>query len=377
MVVRMKNGKNIRGALSYNEAKVRTGKAELILASRFGCNAEELSFSQKLKRFEVLNENCVTSSFNTVHISLNFPAADRMDTEKMQLIARDYMQALGFEKQPFLVYRHNDTAHPHLHIVTTPVKSNGRTINLHNLVQRKSEPARKNLEVVYGLIKAESRQPAQVIHKVSPEVVTYEKAETKQAVAQVVRIVADNWRFCSFEEYNLVLAQFGVTADKGSVGSKMRQHGGLNYFIIDRRGEKISVPIKASSIYTSPTLKNIEQKFVRNAQRKKAALHFTHATVHAALKRSGSQYVFFKALLDKKITTVRYGSDLLFIDHRCRLVVSSKELAIDINNVQSLDKTQRAQYSFDHSLTQRLLSPEFTGPDLASAFLKKKKKKKK
>ena len=73
----MKNGKNIRGALSYNEAKVRVGNAELILASRYGCDAGELSFSQKLKRFTVLNEKCVTSSFNTVHISLNFSAQDR------------------------------------------------------------------------------------------------------------------------------------------------------------------------------------------------------------------------------------------------------------------------------------------------------------
>ena len=48
----MKNGKNIRGALSYNESKVRAGEAELILAARFGCEASELSFSQKLARFE-------------------------------------------------------------------------------------------------------------------------------------------------------------------------------------------------------------------------------------------------------------------------------------------------------------------------------------
>lgn len=372
----MKNGKNIRGALSYNEAKVRQGKAELILASRYGCSAEELSFSQKLKRFTVLNDNCVTSYYNTVHISLNFSPSDLVDTEKMQLIARDYMQALGFEKQPYLVYRHNDTAHPHLHIVTTPVKPNGRTIYLHNLVQRKSEPARKALEETYGLVKAQSRPKTQVLPKVDASVVEYGKAETKQAIAQVVRTVTDNWRFTSMQEFNLILSQFGVVADQGPEGSKMRLHNGLQYFIISDSGEKISVPIKASSIYTSPTLKNLKKKFAAGALKKQAGLQFTAASVKSTLAKSKSRMSFFKQLHDKNIITVRNGDDYLFIDHRSRLVTSPAELGIEVSAIQSLDKSASADYTVDLSLLHKLLSPEYTGPELASAFLKKKRRKK-
>ena len=285
----MKNGKNIRGALSYNEAKVRAGNAELILASRYGCDADELSFSQKLKRFTVLNDKCVTSSFNTVHISLNFSAQDAIDTEKMQLIARDYMHALGFEKQPYLVYRHNDTAHPHLHIVTTPVKANGKTINLHNLVQRKSEPARKNIEEQYQLIKAEGRKQSEGIVAVEIKQTVYGKTETKQAIAQIVRSVVDGYRFTNFEEYALILKQFNILSDRGEKGTRINKNGGLQYFIVNEKGEKVSVGIKASSIYTSPTIKNIEKKFAANRFKKTATLKYTAASVQYALKQAKSK----------------------------------------------------------------------------------------
>ncbi len=138
MVVRMKCGKSIRGAISYNEAKVRDGSAELILASKFGCEVSVLPFSQKLKRFELLNDNCTRSAYNTMHLSLNFSPEDQLDNEQLQQIASDYMRRIGFGDQPYLVYRHSDTNHDHIHIVTTPVLPSGRTINLHNLVQRKS-----------------------------------------------------------------------------------------------------------------------------------------------------------------------------------------------------------------------------------------------
>lgn len=372
----MKNGKNIRGALSYNEAKVRSGKAELILASRYGCAAGDLSFSQKLKRFTVLNDNCVTSSFNTVHISLNFSPTDTVDTEQMQLIARDYMQALGFEKQPYLVYRHNDTAHPHLHIVTTPVKANGRTINLHNLVQRKSEPTRKSIEETYQLVKAEGRNQFSQLGTIDANAVQYGKSQTKQAISKIVRTVADTWRFTSFEEYELMLKQFGVTADRGGPGTRIRKHGGLQYFIINEKREKISVGIKASSIYTAPTLKNLQKKFTDNAVKKLAASKYTASTVQFALSRSTSRNDFFYSLHDKQIRVMRTSDSYIFIDHRNKIVVSPAELGIHQNAIEALDKGETLQHSLNLSLLQKLLEPEYSGPDLAGAFLKKKRRKK-
>ena len=44
-----------------------------------------------------------------------------LNKEKLCAIAETYMKAIGFEKQPYLVYRHYDAGHPHIHIVSTNI----------------------------------------------------------------------------------------------------------------------------------------------------------------------------------------------------------------------------------------------------------------
>ena len=369
----MKNGKNIRGALSYNEAKVRAGNAELILAARFGCDTDKLSFSQKFKRFENLNQNCTSSRYNTVHISLNFHPKDNPDNKKMQGIAQDYMQQLGFEKQPYLVYRHDDAGHPHLHIVTTPVKANGRTINLHNLVQLKSESARKNIEETYQLIKAERRQQSEGITPINNKKVQYGKTETKQSIAQIVRNVADNFRFTGMEEYNLILSEYNVFADMGQPGTRIHQHKRLQYFLLNERGERVGVPIKASSIYTKPILKNYEVKLERNRIKKVATQKFTASAVQFAYANARDKNGLVNVLHEKKISiSYKRSGELVFIDHRNKTVNTAEELGIE----KDLHFKEFHGHDLHTSLLEKLLEPEYSGPELSGEFLKKERKKK-
>ena len=61
-------------------------------------------FSDKLHYFEKLNfiEDRIT--FNTFHVWLNFDPSEKINIEKLQGIANGYMERIGFEKQPYLVY---------------------------------------------------------------------------------------------------------------------------------------------------------------------------------------------------------------------------------------------------------------------------------
>lgn len=377
----MKNGKNIRGALSYNEAKVRAGEAELILAARFGCEASELSFFQKLNRFEKLNQKCVRSGYNTVHISLNFHPDEKITTEQMQDIAQDYMQQLGFEKQPYLVYRHDDAGHPHLHIVTTPVKPNGSFISLHNLVQRKSEPARKNIEITYGLLKAEGRKQNQAITDFLITRAEYGKAETKQVVSQIVRSVIQTYRFTSLEEYRLILKDYGVIADTGAPDTRLNRFGGLQYFLVDSWGNKTGVPIKASSIYENPILKNIEAKFARNQFKKTARQPFTCNNILYCCRGSRNRQQFTNLLYERKIRlTSDNNGTLVFIDHKNKSVFTAKELGIELEVQKALDWIELPSLDLSTislSLMEQLAATAYSGAELSAEFLKRKKKKKK
>lgn len=56
------------------------------------------------------------------------------------------MERIGFGEQPYLVYKHNDAAHTHVHIATINIKPDGKRIDTHGIGWKLSEPARIALE---------------------------------------------------------------------------------------------------------------------------------------------------------------------------------------------------------------------------------------
>lgn len=264
------SGKSIRGALRYNENKVSKGKAELIHAQGYPIDKEQLTFKQKffrLARLAALNERVKT---NCVHISLNFDPKEKLTNEKLIFIANIYMNKIGFDEQPFLVYRHTDAVHPHIHIVSTNIKKDGKRIALHNIGRNQSEKARKEIEHKFDLISAESRKksPDFYVKPVPLEKAIYGKSETKAAISNIVREVVKTWKYTSLAEFNAILNEFNVIADRGQEETRMYEKGGLVYHILDQ-GNKVGVPIKASSIYTKPTLKKLKEEFEINKERRK------------------------------------------------------------------------------------------------------------
>ena len=139
MVAKIISGKSLIGALNYNENKVHQGKAELIFQSGYAKDLIQLNFNDKLLRLKDLTLRNKRVKTNTVHISLNFSTNERLPPDLLGEIANEYMERIGFGNQPYLVYKHNDAAHPHVHIVSTNIKSSGERISLHNLGSTKSE----------------------------------------------------------------------------------------------------------------------------------------------------------------------------------------------------------------------------------------------
>jgi len=267
MVARIVSGKSIRGILSYNENKLQNAEAELILAAGFPRGPEQLSFKNKLERFEMLTRRNEKTKTNAMHITLNFSRQDTVDNELLKALAFEYMDGIGFGGQPYLVYRHYDAAHPHIHIATVNINDGGERIETHNIGRNQSEKARKELEEKYNLIRAEDQQKemAFMLRPAELKAISYGRTETKAALSSIVREVTDSYRFTSLPELNAVLRQFNVVADRGAEDSKMYEKQGLVYRLLDDRGQPIGVPIKASSIFGSPTLKHLEKKYQPNA----------------------------------------------------------------------------------------------------------------
>ena len=270
MVARIKIGKSIRGILHYNEQKVSEGDARIIMASGFAIELDSLDFNGKLRRFQHLTELRPSVATNALHISLNFDISEKLQDEKMQRIANRYMELLCFENQPFLVYRHEDVSHQHVHIATVSIQADGTPINLHNIGRKRSEEARQTVEKEFGLLVAKSKKKKThpPIKAIDVKKVIYGKTPTKRAISNVVSAVLENYQFTSLPEYNAVLRQFNVVADRGAEDSEMYRKNGLIYSLLDENGNKVGVPLKASSFYHKPTLANIEKKYERNKDKR-------------------------------------------------------------------------------------------------------------
>lgn len=266
MVAKITSGKTIRGVLNYNEKKVEGGDAELIYASKFLKEPEELTYTQKLDRFLKLMQQNERTKTNAVHISLNFDKADQLDQLQLQQIAEAYMEKIGFGDQPFLVYQHFDAAHKHIHIVTTNIEEGGNRISLNDIGKNQSEKARKEIEIDFNITKAESKKISDdyYLKPITLEKLTYGQAETKEAISNTVREVVRSYKYTSLAELNAALRQFNVVADPGEPGTLKNDKKGLSYSILDKNGNKIGVPIKASKIYGRPILSNLEKKFDSN-----------------------------------------------------------------------------------------------------------------
>lgn len=333
MVAKITFPKSIKAALNYNEKKVQQGNAVCLEATNFLSEAHQMNFHQKLKVFDQHNRLNERAKTNTMHISLNFDPKEKLSYQKLTAIAHEYMQRIGFYDQPFLVYRHFDAAHPHLHIVSTIIRANGDRINTHNIGRNQSEMARKEIERYHNLIPAKKgEQNRQNIIPVNIEKAIYGKHQTRRAISNVAGEVFSKYKYKSLAEFNAVLQQFNVIADRGRQEGRIYKHGGLIYRLLDKNGNKIGVPIKASLLAGKQTLKKLEEKFEKCTKSHRERIE-TKSKIDAAFHNvNGTLSILEKKLSDLQINAVLrrnpegriYG--ITFVDNNNKCVFNGSEL---------------------------------------------------
>lgn len=419
MVAKITIPKSIEAALNYNEKKVQKGNAECLHAANYLADASQMNFYQKLKGFEMLNSLNERATTKTLHVSLNFDPSEKLSNEKLVGVANVYMNKIGFGEQPFLVYKHEDAGHPHIHIVSTTIKADGSRINTHNIGRNQSEKARKEIENLYGLVKAEQQQQLMKpgIKPADPEKVVYGKHETKRSISNVVTAVFSQYKFSSLPEFNAALKQFNVVADRGKEEGRIYKHRGLVFRIVDATGNKVGVPIKASSIGCKPTLDNLEKKFIANETVKEPLKQRMKNEIDECLQISpGSMKNLIASLQQKKIYTVlRQNSEgrlygITFVDNQNKCVFNGSGLGkgysaaalqnrivssviehsknVAKQNVVATNKSnnnfrndlgtnaQQAQHAKNDTLLNVLISPKQEFGNTPFQLLKKKRKRK-
>ena len=132
--------------------------------------------------------------------------------------------------------------------------------------------------------------------------------------------VFSQYKFASLPEFNAALKQFNIVADRGKEEGRIYKNRGLVYRILDADGNKVGVPIKASSISCKPILDNLEKKFTANEAAKESLKPFVKIKLDDCLSQSPSTMKeLMEQLKQKNIYTVlrQNAEGRLYRNHFC------------------------------------------------------------
>ena len=117
------------------------------------------------------------------HVSLDFSAQDKekLSDKVMVRIAHDYMQRMGITGTQYIIARHFDKEHPHIHLVFNRVVNNGKTISDSNDRYR-SEKICKELTHKYGLYYSTGKENVKQHRLKEPDKSRYEIYEALKMV---------------------------------------------------------------------------------------------------------------------------------------------------------------------------------------------------
>jgi len=266
VVTKLTYGSSIYGLLSYNEDKVKEGKASFQFSRNFPFEDSKMSFKDKYDHFKNFIDLNVRTKKNAYHFSVNFANEDlpKLTEETKQNVVSEYMESIGLKDQPYLVYEHFDAAHPHLHVVTTNINSDGNRIDIYRQVNEHSEDARRALEIKYDLTIADNQKKE--VDKILENVdrISYGRDLTKASLNSTILKVREVYKPTSIEEYSNTLLRHGVVLDRGEKGSPQRENNGLVYGFSDDYGNQVGQGIKASRFFNKPTFTNLEKDFSEN-----------------------------------------------------------------------------------------------------------------
>lgn len=299
MVIRMHSGDTTFGPLTYNFDKVNEGVADVLSIENCHLARNKSDVDRIFNEFLDLNIKVKKPVF-TVSINPSDEDLEHLTDDELLQIAKDYMEQMGYGKQPAVIFKHRDIERTHLHIVSIRVDRNGNKID-DKFDKTKSSKIRRELEIKYNLTQAQK-----VKRKKKAENEEKYIAGSRQLIADklnageglpienVRRILryAHQYNISDFKSYNRVLAIMGLRSeviDKDGFR-------GLMYYVIDENGNQISQAVKGSQISKEFSLPKVEKFLSSNATN----------TYKAEVKKNNRKSV--KSIIDRtlKIKTLDY-----------------------------------------------------------------------
>ena len=297
MIAKISSSENLAGALGYNFKKVVSGGASVLLAEGLYANPEGgYTMEEVLSDMQAaIPKKCRTKNV-VFHCSLNPHPDEKLSDEQLTQIAQEYMQALGYGEQPYIVFKHNDIEREHIHIVSLRVNSAGEKIN-DKFENRRSKRITDLLERKYGLIPSTPSKEQRTNAPASQEHLPLDNIRSE--IAQTLRGVLTHYHFCSLGEFKAILGTYQLTAEEVKNTYRKREYNGLVYAPTDETGNKLCPPLPASKIGRGVGYTALQHKMRQSKQRIKPFLPGIRQRVLGVMRSSPQTEEELSASLEK------------------------------------------------------------------------------
>ncbi|MEY8246413.1 conjugal transfer protein MobB [Heminiphilus faecis] len=326
MVAKISIGSSLYGALAYNGEKMNKEQGRVLGANKIILPADgQIDIARMVENFNDFMPKTGKTKKPVLHISLNPHPDDRLSEQQYEILAREYLDKLGFGEQPYIIYKHMDIDRHHIHIVTVNVNEQGKRLN-QDFLFRRSKRITTGLEEKYNLHKAQREKitPDMPIRKVDPS------GDIKRQVANTVKMVGMRYMFQTIGEYNAILSLYNIRCEQTDGRVNGREYHGLVYFATDDDGKTIATPFKASRLGKFASRTAIDSRFEKAKDKIEVAP--TKRNVDDVLANAADKSDFIAKLKVRNIDVVfRYTDEgriygVTFIDHGTMTVLNGSRL---------------------------------------------------
>ena len=330
MIAKISSTENLGGALGYNFKKVEKEEASILLAQGLYQNKEgTYTMAEVFADMQaVIPEKCRTKKM-VFHCSLNPHPDEKLSDEILTQIAKEYMETLGYGKQPYIVFKHGDIAREHIHIVSLRINGEGKKIN-DKFEKRRSKKITDALEKRFGLIPS-SKVTDKAVEETAKIDIT--RGNIKEQVASALRMVLKHYRFCSLGEFNAILSKYNLVVEEVKTEFRGKKYDGLVYVPTDDKGGKVSTPIHASDIGRGVGYTAVQNRMQKSKQAIKPLVPTIRGKVLQAMRTSPQTEKELRSRLEEQSLRVVirknesgriYG--ITFIDDKAGIALNGSRL---------------------------------------------------
>ena len=144
MIAKIIKGTSFSGVLAYLLGK-QEGKARVLYAEGVRRDASSHEIANDFALQASMRPNVKKPVCHTI-LSFSAEDAERLDDKTMNNLALQYLQKMGYGDTQYLIVRHLDREHPHVHICINRIDNNGKTISDSNEKYRSTKVCKEITE---------------------------------------------------------------------------------------------------------------------------------------------------------------------------------------------------------------------------------------